>query len=439
VSETQDRQDRDEADIGAPARPGAGENARASEVSVNIEGRLARRDPVERSERRVMMTERPRALMQLPRQHQPRRIWGRVISLVGVFLALTGTAYFWFVAADRYMVETRFTVQAVQSTVSLPGPNGAPGGIASGAGAAFSDSFMVSEYLQSEAAINDINRSVDLRKMFSSPKADFIERLNPKATPERLARYWSRRLGVDYDPMTDTIVMQAEAFTPDEAFTLSSADMQAADQLVNKVSEEGRRDSLQIAENELHRSQDVLLKATKELSDFQNSKNTIDPANDIQVEQTVITTIQGEIADARSQLAAMTALGTANGPARNAILARIAALEQQLSSEKHTLTQSGTTATGAMTTASVLQEIQHLQVEQDFAKQGYQAALQAYEAAQAFAASKQQYLVTYVAPSMPVQPVRPQRLRMIAICWIVSAIGTAIVSLVYATVREQML
>jgi capsular polysaccharide transport system permease protein len=389
-----------------------------------------------------MMAERPRAFMPMPRQTQPRRIWGRVVSAFGACVATAGTIYFCFIAADRYVVETRFTVQAVEGASALAGgASGAQGagGIASGAGAGFSDSFMVSEYLQSPTAISDINRSVDLRAMFSSPKADFLEKLTPEASPERLAKYWSRRLTVDYDPMTATIVMQAEAFTPTEAFSLSTAAMQAADQMVNKLSEEGRRDSLRIAETELHRSQEVLVKATKELSDFQNAKNTIDPANDIQVEQTVITTIQGQIADARSQLAAMTALGTGSGPARSAMSAKIAALEQQLLSEKHTLTQQGAATPGAQTTANILSEIQHLQVEQDFAKQGYQSALQAYQAAQAFAASRQRYLVTYVAPAMPVQPVRPQRLRMTLIVWIVCGLGTGVISLIYATIREQML
>jgi capsular polysaccharide transport system permease protein len=428
------------------------EYPQSPDLPSNPNERVGRRDPVERSERRALMAERPRMAAPMPRQTKPNLVWGKVVLGIALAVGLLGTLYYAFIAADRYMVEARFTVQSVPVVMSSASASSATASSGAGSGGAAanpmgvsapaqissSESFILSEYLQSPSAIDDINHIVDLRKMFSNERADFIERLNPQASPERLAKYWSRRLSVDYDPMTSTIVMQSEAFTASDALALAKAALQASDQLINKVSDEGRRDALKIAEVELHRSEDVLNKATKDLNDFQNAKNTIDPTGDITVEQTVITTLQGEIADATSQLGAMTALGTSNGPARAAMAARVASLQKQLEAEKGKLTQAAATA-GNPAVANLLSEIQHLQVERNFAESDYATALQNYQMALAQAASTQAYLVTYVTPLLPTTPLRPQRLRMIAITWIVTIVGTGIISLAYSTVREQML
>lgn len=194
----------------------------------------------------------------LPRQRERRSPWTWLVLFLALLAGGAGTVYFGFVATGRYVTEIHLTVRSSNLGIQADAASTAIFGLSNTTGAAYSDSFLVSEYLRSAAVVADVSKKVDLRAMFSRDDIDFIGRFDPKGTADDLVKYWQKRVLVDYDPMTATVVMQVQAFTPLDALTIANMARSAADDLINKMDMQARGDILQFATNDLDRSKKVL-------------------------------------------------------------------------------------------------------------------------------------------------------------------------------------
>jgi capsular polysaccharide transport system permease protein len=406
--------------------------------STELEAKARAREPLARTERRPFVVERKAVEAPLPHRRTRRSPWTLLVMILAVGFGLAGTAYYAFIATPGYVVEARFAVRSVDQGSEKGNESGlGSGGIASSALQALSDGYMVSEYLRSPAVVSDISRIIDLRKMYSAPGIDFISRLAANSTQEDLSRYWSRRQSIDYDQMSGTVVMRIEAFRPEDAIRLANAALDASGQLLNRMTDKARRDTLQFAQQELDKAEARLIKASTELATFQNAHGVLDPQAGASSAQNMIAEMEANLAATRAQLKSQLALG-ARGPMEKALEARIAAGEAEIRNVQKQLTQQGGSADHASASA-LISDIQPLQAELDVAQKDYEYALEFRQAARRSAERTARYIVTYVSPVMPVEPIEPQRWRMIALVWFVTVVGGGIIVLLTATLREHFL
>jgi capsular polysaccharide transport system permease protein len=406
--------------------------------STELEAKARAREPLARTERRPFVVERKAADAPLPHRRTRRAPWTLLVMILAGAFGLAGTIYYAFIATPGYVAEARFTVRGADQGSEKGNDSGlGNGGITSGAAQVLSDGYMVAEYLRSPAVVADISRIMDLRKMYNAPNIDFISRLGANSTQEDLFQYWSRRQSVDYDQMTGTVVLRIVAFRPEDAFKLANAALDSSGQLLNGLTQDARRDTMQFAQQELDQAEKRLTKASTELATFQNAHGVLDPQAGASTAQTMIAEMQGNLATTRAQLASQLALGT-HGPMEKALEARIAAEEAEILKAQKLLTgQDGSVDHSAA--SALISDIQPLEVERDFAQKDYEYALEFRQAARRSAQRTARYIVTYVTPVMPVEPIEPQRFRMIALVWFITVVGGGIIALLTTALREHFL
>ena len=148
---------------------------------------------------------RPSAALQSP------RIWSFLI--VVVLPVVIGAVYYLAIAADQYVAEFRMTLRRVEApqlpSLLLFGGDGTQS-------IAASESQIVAQYIASRAIVDELDPTLDLRKLFSPPTADWWARLHNPASIEQLVRYWNGQVDPFYDSSTGTIIVRLRAFAPAE-------------------------------------------------------------------------------------------------------------------------------------------------------------------------------------------------------------------------------
>src|SRR5262249_35813542 len=143
----------------------------------------------------------------------------RLLSFVVVAAvpAILAAVYYFLVAADQYVSEFRFALRTVEPVRIEPGSilgAAAPSPVGV-------DSYAVVQYLGSSDILDDLEKSLDLREMFSRADADWLARLGLPVTVEELVRYWKGQVDAFFDITNGTIVVRARAFTPGDALKLA--------------------------------------------------------------------------------------------------------------------------------------------------------------------------------------------------------------------------
>jgi capsule polysaccharide export protein KpsE/RkpR len=219
---------------------------------------LRGREPLDPGAERLFVAARGGPATQLPRRRERRSFFTIFVLLVVLVIGCAGTYYYAFMATPRYVTEIHLTVRSSDLAQQNGTVNNAIFGLGNTTGAAYSDSFLVAEYLRSPAVVDDIGRKIDLRAMFSQNWVDPLSRLKKNATEEDLVKYWQSRVLVDYDPITATVSMTVQAFTADQSYQLAMAAKEGAEALVNRMDDQARNDVLKFATSDLARAKAAL-------------------------------------------------------------------------------------------------------------------------------------------------------------------------------------
>ncbi|HEY3912326.1 MAG TPA: hypothetical protein VGM07_20930 [Stellaceae bacterium] len=159
-------------------------------------------------------------------------------------------AYYFLIAADQYVAEFRFGLRSAEPARVTPGGLLQPGIAPLQIGL---DSYVVAQYIGSRAIVDDLDKTLDLRRMFSPPAADWLARLHLPVPIEELVRYWRGQVDAFFDPTNGTIVVRARAFAPQDALALAQGILAASERLVNELSARAQRDAVRNSEREVCR------------------------------------------------------------------------------------------------------------------------------------------------------------------------------------------
>src|SRR5690606_18923000 len=180
----------------APARPkraaGKGPKKLAVVAGNAISTRLrdAGLDPTQ-------LTRSPALVDAAGRKARKRHRLMGITFVLGVLLpSLLATVYMVFIAADQFHSRTAFAVRSVEST----GATELLGMVIQGGGATnASDSYIINDYLQSQAIIEDVSKTVDLERIFNVSHADWLFRMGEDLPIEDRLDYWNSMVDVNYD------------------------------------------------------------------------------------------------------------------------------------------------------------------------------------------------------------------------------------------------
>lgn len=372
-------------------------------------------------------------------RHAPR--WSRAgswlrrnqkLMLVVVLPTLIVAAYLYLVASDQYQSEAHFLVRSADPT-----PTPAIGvsqllSSASGLSAGQDEAMSVADYLTSHDVVSTLRAQDGLVQRFHRDDADPWSRLHSAdPTPEALLKYYRGQVNVKYNTETGITTLTVNSFRPRDSFELVRKLLQLGEQRVNELNIRSYTDSISQTQRQLQAAEDALAANQIRMTHFRQSRSDIDPQASGTAQIGLVTTLNGQLSAARTQLNAMGGLINRSSPQYRALSARVGALSAQVAQQAGRLTGSS----GAI--ANDIGGFEDLKLRQDFLAKRYDAAAASLQRAQEQAAKQQLYLVRIVDANLPVKSLYPTRLRILATVFVSLLLIYSIGWLLAAGVREH--
>ncbi len=366
-----------------------------------------------------------------------RRFWTNISFIPFVVLpVMLAILYYTLVAADRYAVETKFAIRSPSGPVATDLLGMVTG--VSGSASTITDSYIIMDFIRSRELIDKIEKKVDIQKIYAHKNADFLAKLAPDSTKEELVEYLSSMISVYFDTSSQIITLEVQAFTPADAKDMSAVILQLCEALVNNISEKARNDTVQSAQREVDRAEDRLREHRQNVAQFREKQQDIDPTKTVESQQTLLTTVQGQLNTAKARMSTLREFLKADAPQVRVLKSRIDALEAQVKEEKALLGKGDRIGTLDSTTlTSRVGEYEGLAVDLEFLQRAYVSALASLERARAEADRQQRYLAAFVNPTVPEEALYPQRILNIFIVLILAIMGWGITLMMVYIVREH--
>jgi capsular polysaccharide transport system permease protein len=340
--------------------------------------------------------------------------------------------YYFAIAADQYIAEFRFTL----STIDAPRVDPSLFANASAPAPAALESQILVQYIRSRAIVDDLGRSLDLRRLFAPPQADWWSRLRQRATIEEVVRYWRGQVDPFYDPATGTVTVRVRAFEPAETLRLAQVISAACDRLANALSLRARRDSLKAAEGELSAAESRLTAVLADMRTFRDRQGLIDPVKTADADSLLATRLHEELINANARLATLRTYMRDDAPTITVLKAHIRALETQRRLLAQRLT--GRSSVGDAPLSSALDAYEQLENRQKFAEAAYQSALRGVDAARANADRQHVFVASFVPPSLPEEASYPRRWRSLGVVALMAFALWGIGGLAAQSVRDHL-
>lgn len=343
---------------------------------------------------------------------------------------LIAAIYLLFLASPRYVSEAQFIVRSSdEGAVSSLGS--ALEGV--GIGSKSANAHAVLEYVKSSDGLNELGRTVDVRKIYSRPGVDILSRL-PRpfsdASNETFRQQFNSYLTVGYDSQTGISTLRVEAFTAADAQRIADALLQGGEGLVNRLSERSSSDTVAQAERNVGESQARLDKALEQLTAFRNREGLIDPSSSARAGGELVGAMSLSLATMRAERSQVAA-DTPASPQLPIIDSRIRALEQQIAIERNKIVGSDSSL------APKISSYENLQTEREFSERLLASSTAALSAAQLESRRKRLYIDRIVNPDRPDKAVEPKRLLSLLAVFATLMLAYGLGWLVLAGLRES--
>src|SRR5579872_796009 len=336
-----------------------------------------------------------------------------LISLI-LFVVLPSIAsalYLAFIASDQYVAEARFAVKQAQFDLGDDKTKSgliklASGGVPS---LASQDTYIISNYIESRAIVDDLEKTIDLKQIFRRPEADFWARLKKDATKEELVDYWKGMVRTYVDGPSAIVTVEAKAFRPEDALALSRAILTASEKLANDVSARARNDTMKWAEDEVKRAEGKVETALVNLRAYRDSEGYIDPVAAATSTSKLLLSSMAEKIKLQSDYFVAARAMSPDAPTVVTLKTRLQSLDDQINELKSTLT--GNSPEGATIAASLV-KFESLELQRQFAEKLYQLAQDSLERAKIKAERQNIYVEVFVPPALPEYAKYPERLSL---------------------------
>lgn len=367
------------------------------------------------------------------RPQQRRRRWLLASFILCVVLpSVLGTLYTTFFASDRYVAGAGF---AVRNMHAGGGSDllGAFTGLSAG-GSTSSDGYMVLTYLESRDLLDRLEADAGFRALYGAREIDVVSRLRAGLDVEKVVTYWKRRIDTSYDPTSGIITFGVQAFSAADAQRVAELVLGYAQELVNQLSDQARKDAVGFAQTEVARAEQRLLAALKQVREFRERGESLDPAASAGAQIEILAGLETRLLETQARMAALGGTVDADAPSLASLRRQAEAIESQIKEKSGGLNMAG--ANEGL--SQLLAEYEELQVEKTFAERAYASALASLEAARVDAGRQQRYLAIYSQPSLPEFPLYPRKILYPVLLVVVAAGLWGIGTLLVYSVRDHL-
>lgn len=372
-----------------------------------------------------------------PPQQKKKRLNGVTLSflLLVILPTIAMAVYATYFATARYASEFRVMIR---DSEPLGGLTGVAQMFGVGESQSGNDANAIVQFLQSREAPEEVLKTIDLYEMYQDTSIDVFSRMHGNSSIEALTRHWNRMVTAYYDKVTGTIVVQVNAFTPEQSHEIALTVLAASDALINRMTQNIREDSLRFARQEVADAEAKLAENRKAAQALRDRLQILDPLQSAESNLKLAASLQQTIAEKRSQLIAQSQHLDPDAPSIIANKNQIAGLEAELARVNTLNTETDGSSGENMPLSAVFAEFQAVMDDAEFAERAYISTLASLEAARAEVRRKQVYLSVIVPPKVPGESIFPKPIMLTAsTCAIALAVWLIALMGVYA-VREHM-
>lgn len=369
-----------------------------------------------------------------PAARRRKRHVGVFLSFV-LFVIVPVAAAAWYLyerAADQYASSMGFSVRKEEAANAAE----VIGGIVGFGTGDTSDTDILYEFIQSQALVEMIDARLDLRSLYSKPENDPVFTIAKDAPIEDLVSYWRRMVTIYYDGASGLIETRVLAFTPEDAQTVTQAIFDESSKTINKLTAVARDDATRYARDELALAEQRLRDARSALTEFRARTQIVDPAIDVQGQMGLLTTLQGQLAEALIELDLLLDNTREGDPRIRQAEQRISVIENRIAEERSKI-GIGETSAGTQAFASLVGDYESLIVDREFAEQSYLAARANLDAAQAEAQRQTRYLAAYTQPTLAQSSEYPQRPMILVVFGLFALAAWSVGALIYYSIRDR--
>jgi capsular polysaccharide transport system permease protein len=362
------------------------------------------------------------------RRQRTRRLVLRLALAVGLPTFLSAV-YYGALCTPGYESVASFTIQAADG-VAAPGLDFLLGGMPGSSAAR--DVRLVQEYILSRDMMLLLEERHGLREHFSQPRIDWLSRLPADAVLEDRYEHYQKHVRAEFESESGALLLKVQAFDAAKATELAAAILAESEAMVNRMMTEARQDRIALARREVAAAEDRLTAARRKVLELQGERAQLDPRASAEAALGVKSSLEGQLAEARAELATLRATLQPGAPQLVGQEQRVAAIRGQISAQQRRMTSQGESGISADIAA-----FEPAMVEKEIAERTYESAITSLELARIEADRQHRYLVTIAKPSRPDAPTHPRLFLSILTVLVLSFAFFGIGSLILASVREH--
>lgn len=332
-------------------------------------------------------------------------------------------------AKDRYESSSTILVKQVADTqVSDASGFGALFGVSS---TSREDSQILQEYISSRDMVAKLNQALNLRKEFSSIN-DPIFALSQDASVEDLVEYYNKMVKVELDDQSMMLIVKNQAFSPEFSLKLNQEILKQSDAFINQVSRSIAQEQQTFAEKQFLEASQKIDEARNNVLEYQNKNEIFDPELQAKALATLIATLQGNLAQLKTEERTLLSYLTPEAPQVVAIKDQIKSLEEQIKKESSKLTSPSDKKLNKN-----VAEFEALKAQVVFATDLYKISLASLEKARLEASRKLKKLIVITQPLLAQEALFPRKLYIGVTSFILFNILFGIGLLVHSIIREH--
>ncbi len=273
------------------------------------------------------------------------------------------------------------------------------------------DTQIIMNYIQSRSMVEQLEKSVGLRALYSAPSVDFVSRLKAKAKIEKFTRYWKSMVDLSVQMPSGIVVFTVKAYSPEDAARITDAALESSEILVNQMNDQMIADTLSVGEKERRRAEANVAATRAALERARNQEGTLSAEKSADAYGGLITSVRGDLAKMQQDYETQRRYVGTDSPVVRNLQAKISAANEEIAKLQANLTRDPDAAAGGgKTLAGSLSRLEYATLENQIAEKMYASSLTLLEGARLASETKLMYINIFVRP-VPAQEAKyPRRL-----------------------------
>lgn len=322
--------------------------------------------------------------------------------------SILAAVYYAFAASSQYVSEARMVVRTIGVSEQFDTSEKRDGRSIIGGDSLTQDSYIVANYLQSPQLVRILNNRIKLHDLFSKANIDWFSRLPAEAKFEDLHKYWLQQVDTYVDGPSGIIILTIRAFSPDDAATISRAAMQAANEMIDTISEKAKNDLIKRGENDMDLALDQYRKALDDLREYQNKTGILDPLASAKMSNAVIAKLTEQKLTLTVNLNSMTAAGADNSARVRDLKRTIEAIDDQIKLRQDRVAGATLPSDGVQLSSS-LTEFSRLETQRIVTQALYESTVRNLDTAKSTALKRTTFISVFSDADIPEESRYPQR------------------------------